>query len=124
MIIVELAVFYFMSQEIIFYYASMGVFGITIIYTFQMIKDFQHFQNIFDQNISNLKQNVELNTPLAMEAEGLPLKACLLYRNSHSFTYVSKALGLNHSELARRQVIKGLDALLKEHNEKKVVAAC
>lgn len=87
------------------------------------IKDFQHFQDMFDQNISNLKQNVELNKPLEMEVEDLSLKACLYYRNGCSFMQICYKLGLGREpQSAKRLVIKGLDILLKEQNITKVVA--
>jgi len=120
MIAVELALFYMMSQNIVCYWASTGVFGIALLLTFQMIREFEHFQDIYDQNISNSKLKTELNKPLNMEVEDLPLKACLLYRNGHSFQYVSKALGLSHADLGRRLVIKGLDILLKEYKKREV----
>ena len=124
MITVEFAIFYIMSNNMAFYYASIFVFMIVMVYSFDMINKFQSFQDMFDQNISNSKLNLELRQPLEMEGlEERAVKACLYYRNSHSFVYVAKALGLGHPELARRQVIKGLDILLKnyeEHNIKKV----
>ena len=125
MITVEFAIFYIMSNNMAFYYASIFVFMIVMVYSFDMVKKFQGFQDMFDQNISNSKYSSEMSKPLDMETEELPLKACLYYRNSHSFVYVAKALGLGHPELARRQVIKGLDILLKnyeEHNIKEVQA--
>jgi len=120
MIVMELGLFYVMSQNIICYWASTGVFGVALILTFQMVKDFEHFHDIYDQNVAEVKLTSKLNEPLDVKVEDLPLKACLLYRNGHSFLYVSKALGLSHADLARRLVIKGLDILLKEHKAKEM----
>ena len=121
MIATELSLFYVLSQEIICYWSSTGVFGVALILTFQMVKDFEHFQDIYDQNISNSKQNVELNKPLNVEAEDLPLKACLLYRNGYSFVQITHKLQLgDEAQTAKRLVVRGLDLLLKEHNIMKV----
>jgi len=121
MISVELAVFYMMSDNIFCYWGSTGVFGVALILTFQMVNDFEHFQDIYDQNISNSKLNVELNKPLDAEAEDLPLKACLLYRNGYSFVQITHKLQLgSEAQTAKRLVVRGLDLLLKEHNIMKV----
>ena len=121
MISMELALFYMMSDNIFCYWSSTGVFGIALVITFQMVKDFEHFQDIYDQNISNSKQNVELNKPLNVEAEDLPLKACLLYRNGYSFVQITHKLQLGREpQTAKRLVVRGLDLLLKERNIKKV----
>ena len=122
----ELSLFYVMSDNIFCYWGSTGVFGVALFITVQMVTDFEHFQDIYDQNISNSKQNVALNKPLNVEAEDLPLKACLLYRNGYSFMQITHKLHLdnNESETAKRLVVRGLDLLLKEHKIMKVETEC
>ena len=121
MIATELSLFYVLSQEIICYWSSTGVFGVALILTFQMVKDFEHFQSMYDENISNSKQNAALNKSLDVEAEDLPLKACLLYRNGYSFQQIVNKLQLgDEAQTAKRLVVRGLDLLLKERNIKEV----
>lgn len=69
--------------------------------------------------IPNEPKNTDRNdNPLELEGlEDVSLKACLLYRNCHSLTDVSEASGLKYSEQAKRELIKGLDILLKSYEE-------
>jgi len=121
MIATELSLFYVMSDNIFCYWGSTGIFGIALFITVQMVKDFEHFQDIYDQNISNSKLDVTLNKPLNVEAEDLPLKACLLYRNGYSFQQIVNKLQLgDEAQTAKRLVVRGLDLLLKERNIKEV----
>lgn len=121
----EFMFFYSLSGDFIFYYSSIGVFGSLIVYTAKYYQEFQGFretlsQGLYFPNSNNEKVLDPISKPLDMEVEDLPLKACLLYRNGHSFEHVSKALGLGHSEQARGELVKGLDTLLKEHKEHKI----
>jgi len=121
MVVLQFTVFYFMKGEVIFYYASIGVLGVAICFSVNIVKDFQHFHDIYEENISNSKLNVELNKPLNVEVKERALKACLLYRNGDSFKQITQKLRLgNESNTSIRLVRKGLDILLKEHNIKEV----
>jgi hypothetical protein len=103
----EFMFFYSLSGNFIFYYGSIGVFAITIIYASKYYREFKGFretlaQGLYFPNSNNHKPfQKTISKSLEMEVEDLPLKACLLYRNSHSFDYVSKALKLGHTEKAR-----------------------
>lgn len=112
-----------MREEIIFYYASIVMFMVALFYSYRMVNRFQHFHDMFEQNISNSKLNMEMNKPLNVELEdaSTPLKACLLYRNGYSFKQVTQKLRLGReAQTSIRLVRKGLDMLLKEHTIKEV----
>lgn len=121
----EFLFFYSSTGNILFYYSYLLILGVSCLYGFRYYLSFRGFketlaQGLYFPNSNNEKALNPVSKPLNMEVEDLPLKACLLYRNFHSFDYVSKALKLGHGEQARRELIKGLDILLKEHKEKVV----
>lgn len=59
--------------------------------------------------------------PLSMELEDLPLKVYLRYRNGATLEVIRQDVGLNTAYQVRRELVKGIDILLREHNGKKAI---
>jgi hypothetical protein len=108
---------YSFTQNMIFYYIYVGVLLFSFIYALNYSRQFRDFkENLYLLFPSENPKPIE---PLNMEVEDLPLKVCLSYRNHASYEHIGKVLGI-HPEQAKRELIKGLDILLREYNERKV----
>lgn len=105
------------TQNVIFYYGYMGALGFSFIYVLyygQQYRDFKETLHLFLPPEKPFE-------PLSMELEDLPLKVCLDYRNGASYEVIAQNLGIDTSYQVKRELVKGLDILLREHNEKKVI---
>ena len=110
---------YILTQNMFFYYAYIGAVGFSFYYVLQYARQFRGFKETVAQGLLFPKANNEANyEPLNLEVEDLPLKVCLLYRNGYGFQSIKEQLGLSHSEEAKRLLIKGLDVLLQNYEER------
>lgn len=99
-----------LTGEILYYYAYCFTLLIALGYAIKYFSDFKTFTGRIYLLIPEEKKPLE---PLNMEIEDLPLKVCLQYRNGASFTEIEKDLELSHPFQAKRELVKGLDILLK-----------
>jgi len=122
---VELIFFYFSMQNIIFYYAYLGMLLSDFFYFIKYYLQFRDFRETLSQGLlfpSNKESPSDLE-PLETDGlEDVSLKVCLFYRNEASLNDIAKDFGFSHPTQAKRELIKGLDILLKsyEKHEKKV----
>jgi hypothetical protein len=108
----------------VFYYCFIGALGFSFFYAINYSRQFSHFKENIGLFIPPDGNNYKLE-PLNMELEDLPLKVCLYYRNGATQEQIKQNLGLNHATQVKRELVKGLDILLKFYNEnncKKVIA--
>jgi len=114
-IIVLLA--YLAIQNVFFYYGYIGMLGFSFIYVLyygQQYRDFKETLHLF----LPAEKPIE---PLNIELEDLPLKVCLDYRNGASYEVIAQNLGIDTSYQVKRELVKGLDILLREHNGKEAI---
>ncbi len=117
---VELILFYFSMQNIIFYYAYLGMLLSDFFYFIKYYLWFRDFRETLSQGLLFPSKNEEISNLESLEIKGLedtPLKACLSYRNGATFDEITEFLGLSHPTQAKRELIKGLDILLKFHEK-------
>jgi hypothetical protein len=110
---------YAYTQNMVFYYCYLGVLGFSFFYAFRYAQSFKHFKETLNLYIPSQDSNPGLE-PLNMEAEDLPLKVCLYYRNGATYKKIQQDLGIAYPQQVKRELIKGLDILLREYNCKKV----
>lgn len=104
------------SQNLIFYYGYIASFGFSVIYGIRYYLEFQNFRDNLYLFLPNHEEK-QLE-PLSVNVEDLPLKVCLYYRNGATLESMKKDFGLSHANQVKRELVKGLDILLREHNEK------
>jgi hypothetical protein len=115
-IIVVLA--YSFTQNMIFYYAYVGALAFSFVYALNYSRQFKDFkENLYLFIPPGENNKVE---PLNIEVNDIALKVCLYYRNGATQEQIKRNLGLNHPTQVKRELVKGLTILLKEHNSKKV----
>ena len=111
---------YSFTQNMIFYYIYVGVLLFSFAYALNYSRQFKHFKETLNLFIPS--ENDKPIEPLNIDVEDRALKVCLWYRNGATQEQIKQNLGLNHPNQVKRELIKGLDILLKEHNSKKVMA--
>lgn len=89
------------------YWLVIAVSGYLAIRTFLQVRQFKTNIENEETELPELKIQVEDS-----------LKACLYYRNGASFSKIAEDFHLSQAEQARRYVVKGLDILLKEHQQR------
>jgi hypothetical protein len=89
-------------------------------YGVRFILAFRDFREQVIQGLLFPSENSKPIEPLNMEAEDLPLKVCLYYRNGATYKKIQQDLGIAYPQQVKRELIKGLDILLREYNCKKV----
>jgi hypothetical protein len=105
------------TQNMIFYYGYIGALGSSFIYVLYYAQQFRNFKETLHLFLPPEKPF----EPLSMELEDLPLKVCLDYRNGASYEVIAQNLGIDTSYQVKRELVKGLDILLREHNGKKAI---
>ena len=108
---------YVFTQNMIFYYGYIGALFFSFAYAFRYSRQFRDFKDTLHLLLPSEKP-IE---PLSMELEDLPLKVCLDYRNGASYEAIAQNMGIDTSYQVKRELVKGLDILLREHNGKKVI---
>jgi len=107
---------------IMFLGIGLSVFGFAMIY-FKEVKELKSNLYLFFPSKSNEASGEEIldniEEPLQIEKEDLPLKVCEMYRNGLGYGKIMKSLGLKHSNNVKRNIVKGLDFLLKFYHEHK-----
>lgn len=78
---------------------------------------FRYLQNNLEYFVPEPKTEGSLE-PLDISDTVRPVQACIYYHNGASFPVIQRNLGMKHPNQARREVIKGLDILLKSYKEK------
>jgi len=118
LVTIELLIFYFTTQNAIFYYLYCGVLVFSSFYGIRCYSEFKYFlENLYLFLPSERNSEKNCLKPLNMEVEDLPLKVCILYRNGLSFERIREKLGLNHIYQVKRELINGLDLLLKNYEK-------
>lgn len=121
----ESILLFIITQNIIFYYAYLGMLMFDFFYFIKYYLQFRDFRETLSQGLlfpSNKESPSDLE-PLETDGlEDVSLKVCLFYRNEASLNDIAKDFGFSHPTQAKRELIKGLDILLKsyEKHEKKV----
>jgi len=105
------------TQNVIFYYGYIGALGFSFIYVLYYAQQFRDFKETLHLFLPSEKPF----EPLSMELEDLPLKICLRYRNGATLEVIRQDVGLNTAYQVRRELVKGIDILLREHNGKKAI---
>jgi len=112
MIALEFLFFYSVTSDLTFYY---GYIALTASFVLVGAKFFAEFRS-FKENLHLLFPSDSAGPYEPLEIDGLDdksLKVCLHYRNKASFEEIRRKVGLNHPTQAKRELIKGLDFLLK-----------
>jgi hypothetical protein len=114
----EFLIVYLSTGNMIFYYCYLATLFFALFYGLRLYRKYVDFrQNLYLFLPNSSEKQLE---PLEMnlEDQDIPLKVCLYYRNGATFEEIKQNLNLSHPTQARRELIKGLDILLKEHGEK------
>lgn len=109
-------VLYSFTENAIYYYGYCVVLVVAGVYGVKCFREFRDFKDSIYLLIPKQGRD-RITDPLNMEVEDLPLKVCLQYRNGASFKDIEKNLGLSHPMQAKRELVKGLDILLKSYEE-------
>lgn len=108
---------YVATLNVLFYYCFLGALLFSFIYVLYYARQCRDFKETLHLFLPSEKPF----EPLSMELEDLPLKVCLDYRNGASYEVIAQNMGIDTSYQVKRELVKGLDLLLREHNEKKVI---
>ena len=107
---------YVLTQITVFFYFYVGMLAFSFFYALQYSQQFKDFKENLNLFIPPEGNNQYLE-PLNVEIDGLPLKVCLYYRNGATQEQIKQNLGLNHPTQVKRELVKGIDILLKFYNE-------
>lgn len=107
---------YVATLNVIFYYGFLGALASSFVYALQYSRQFRDFKETLHLLIP--ENNHKPIEPLSMETDELPLKVCLYYHNGATLNQIAENMGSKEAQQVKRSLIKGLDILLKEHNEK------
>jgi len=118
----ELILFYISTQNNVFYVIYCGTLIVCLLYGTKYYKEFRDFQTSLYLLIPSKYEKPSNLESLSIDGlQETPLKVCLFYRNGASYEEIKQVLGLSHPTQVKRQLIKGLDILLRsyEKGEKK-----
>jgi hypothetical protein len=124
-----LFLFVFIAQIQGALYAALGVLVLSCLFGARYFLQVKHFKEDMHLYIpgSGIEQTREplINTSEPKEPRDRALKAVFYYRAGVPFKDIAERLGLPiHATAGKREVLKGLDILLKEHEIRKEVEAC
>lgn len=110
---------YFSFQNPILYYAYLGMLLFDFFYFIKYYLGFRIFRETLSQGLLFPSKNnpSEFDILELEDLENIPLKVCLFYRNGSSLKDIAKDFGFNHPTKAKRQLVKGLDILLKNYEK-------
>ena len=116
----EILIFYVITKNTLFYYGYLATAVLIIYIGLRFYRDFLDVQAHVYLLIPRLTTpvNVDSPEPLNIEDKSLPPQVCAYYRNGASFIDIEQSMGMKHPNQARRELIKGLDILLKAYKEK------
>lgn len=119
----ELFFLYFSFQNIVLYYAYLGMLLFDSFYFIKYYLRFRAFRETLSQGLLfPLKNNhSDFGTLELEDLEDTLLKVCLFYRNGSSLKDIAKDFGFTHPTQAKRQLQKGLHILLEfyeKHGDK------
>lgn len=123
---IEVILFYIFSQNMVFYLIYLEILIFSVFYGVKCFLQLRDFREALSQGLLILSNNEKSSKLPLLEIEDfedIPLRACLCYRNGANFEQVAEVLGLKHIQQAKRELIKGLDILLRsyEKHERKVI---
>jgi len=107
---------YVATLNVTFYYGFLAALGFSFVYVVQYSRQFRDFKETLYLLIP--ESNYKPIEPLGMETDELPLKVCLYYHNGATLNQIAENMGIKEAQQVKRSLIKGLDILLREHNEK------
>ena len=115
-----LVLLYFSTQNIIFYYAYLGMLLFDSFYFINYYFQFRAFRETLSQGLlfPSKENPSDLETLEIEDLEDVPLKICLFYRNGASLQDIAKEFGLSHPTQAKRQLQKGLHILLRFYEKR------
>jgi len=115
---IQLLIIHLQSQNIIFYYAYVGMMLFSAFYGTKYYREFRDFKGNLNLFIPcQNTQNGNCVEPLNIDVEDLPLKVCLWYQQGAGYSKIQKDLGFSYIEQVRRELRKGLSFLLRYYNE-------
>jgi len=116
---IELYLFYFLYNNLLYYYIYLAVISLATLIGLKTLFDFQRFKQNLELFLPN---DAEKEEKLQYSNEELPeisLQVCKYYYNGASLDAIRENLQLKHAEQARRLLKQGLGILLKFYSEHK-----
>jgi len=111
----QLLFFYTLTQNVVFYCGYAVAAGLSLIYGTRYFVSLKNFkENLYLLIPLEAETSFE---PLDVDADDKALKVCLYYRNGASYKNIAQDLGLKHPTQIKRQLVKGLDILLRFYDQ-------
>jgi hypothetical protein len=106
----------------IYYIGYLVLLFVSAFYGIKTYRDYRGFretlsQGLFCSDVDRVVDSFELE-PISEIPEDKALATCVYYHNGSSLNDIQRSMGFKHPQQARRHLLKGLDILLKEHNQK------
>lgn len=114
----EVLFWYIVARSLLLYTFWLGLLMVSVLYGLRLYGNFDEFRinlGLFMQNNERGDEKIE---PLNMEFNDKAVQVCLYYRNGASLTQIKENMGFDHAEQVRRHLLKGLDILLKNYENK------
>jgi hypothetical protein len=93
--------------------------AIAVLYGSRYYRNFQNFKANLGLFIPNNNENIQKIEPLDIDVDDKALQVCLYYRNGATLNKLKQDFGFTHPTQTKRELIKGLDFLLKFYDKHK-----
>jgi hypothetical protein len=112
----ELLILYLSAQSNVFYVCWLALLAAAAGSGMRFYQNFYSFRANLGLFIPNNEAQTE---PLSIDVDGKALQVCLYYRNGATLEELKQNFGFNHPNQPKRELIKGLDFLLRFYDEHK-----
>jgi len=103
-----------------FYYAYLALLCLSAIFGAKSYRDYLGFRETLAQGLF-CSSSSDVDSfgfePLEIPADKA-LAVCTYYHNGATFNQIAESIGLKEAQQVKRLLVKGLEILLKEHNER------
>lgn len=121
----EFLILYLLTPEIsAYYYSYMFLLGLSAIFGAKYILEYRRFRETLQQGLFCPSDVDRLVNSSDVEPLNIPedkaLAVCAYYHNGSTLLQIQRNMGFTHPEQVKRHLLKGLDILLKEHQNKEI----
>lgn len=106
-------VIYLFTNIYVFYLIYLGSLIFVAEYGVKFYLQFRYLQNNLEYFVPEPKTE-----PLVIDNPTRSIQVCIFYRNGASFPEIDHNMGFKHPQQAKRELVKGLDILLRSYKEK------
>ncbi|MEA2089398.1 MAG: hypothetical protein U9O89_01375, partial [Thermoproteota archaeon] len=119
LVTLQVTVITVMFQAWNLYYLFSTCACVVVLFIIKHFIDYREFKDkigLYIPNPSVKNKSYGEHVDMNIVDEDTPVQVCMLYRNGMSFRDIMRELQLNHPIQVKRNLMEGLDVLLKEHN--------